>query len=540
MGHAHHGQRPAHPDCAGRDAAGNSTHVRAGRSERRQHELVPERHPGHRLRPADGDEVPSRRAAADRRAAGQDQGPSAAVHDARSRHRSCRSPTSDRRVCSRASSTSSSTPTSRPTTSITSSTRSVRRTATGCRASPPTPTLTGTVAGSEFVLYQDPEDANAEHHGGAIMFGNDGKIYFTTGEHFNAADAQSLNNPRGKIHRINPDGTVPTDNPFYDGTGPHCGLDLGVRAAQPVSRLLRRADRSHVRRRCRRQRSLRPRRKKSTSAHAAPTTAGPTSKATALRRAPARCTRMPHATAATTPRSPAASCTTAPANRFFRAAYEGSYFFGDYAQHWIKRLTLDATGNLTGVFNFEPADGSLFGPYGDIVYLTEGPDGSLYYLDLGYSDIGGTFGISKLRRIRYVCGRTNRRSRRPRPTRLRACAPDRQLLERGFGRPRRPTADVLLDFGDNTTSTAANPQHTYTHRGPVHRAAHCLGRRQHDAVRRRSRSASGSPPTATIMSPTDGSSSKRAMSSTSAAPAPTPTDGRFRPARSPGTSTSST
>ena len=48
-------------------------------------------------------------------------------------------------------------------------------------------TITGTVAGSETVLYQDPSDANAEHHGGAIMFGNDGKLYFTTGEHFHAA-----------------------------------------------------------------------------------------------------------------------------------------------------------------------------------------------------------------------------------------------------------------------------------------------------------------------------------------------------------------
>jgi glucose/arabinose dehydrogenase len=82
-------------------------------------------------------------------------------------------------------------------------------------------TNTGTVAGSEVVLYQDPENADAEHHGGAINFGNDGKLYFTTGEHFNPAEAQQLTNPRGKIHRINPDGTVPTDNPFYDGTGPN-------------------------------------------------------------------------------------------------------------------------------------------------------------------------------------------------------------------------------------------------------------------------------------------------------------------------------
>ncbi len=84
--------------------------------------------------------------------------------------------------------------------------------------------LTGTVAGSELVLYQDPQDttsASQSHHGGAIVFGNDGKLYFTTGDHFQGSPSQSLTNPRGKLHRINPDGTVPTDNPFYDGSGPN-------------------------------------------------------------------------------------------------------------------------------------------------------------------------------------------------------------------------------------------------------------------------------------------------------------------------------
>ena len=60
-----------------------------------------------------------------------------------------------------------------------------------------------------------------EHHGGAMNFGNDGKLYFTTGEHFQRAPSQDLTSPRGKILRINKDGTVPTDNPFYDGAGPN-------------------------------------------------------------------------------------------------------------------------------------------------------------------------------------------------------------------------------------------------------------------------------------------------------------------------------
>ena len=121
----------------------------------------------------------------------------------------------------------------------------------------------------------------------------------------------------------------------------------------------------------------------------------------------------------------------------FPSSYQGSYFFADYTQNWIKRLTFDANGNVTGVFNFEPADGSVDGPYGDIVYLTEGPDGALYYVDLGYSDISGTFGVSKIRRISFV------NSDLP-PVAAASATPDarpdpahRQLLQRRLLRSRR-------------------------------------------------------------------------------------------------------
>ena len=88
----------------------------------------------------------------------------------------------------------------------------------------------------------------------------------------------------------------------------------------------------------------------------------------------------------------------------FPSSYQGSFFFADYVQNWIKRLTFDANGNVTGVFNFEPLDGSVDGPYGDIVNLTEGPDGALYYVDIGFSDQndGQAYGLSKIRRISYV------------------------------------------------------------------------------------------------------------------------------------------
>ena len=83
-------------------------------------------------------------------------------------------------------------------------------------------TLTGTVAGSEFVLYQDPQDAERRAPWRRDRTSaTTASCYFTTGEHSTPRVAQTLTNPRGKIHRINPDGTVPTDNPFYDGAGPN-------------------------------------------------------------------------------------------------------------------------------------------------------------------------------------------------------------------------------------------------------------------------------------------------------------------------------
>ena len=103
---------------------------------------------------------------------------------------------------------------------------------------------------------QDTTSASQSHHGGAIAFGNDGKIYFTTGDHFQGSPSQSLTSPRGKIHRINPDGTVPTDNPFYDGNGPNVDSIWALGLRNPVPRLLRRTDRQAVHRRRRRQRQL--------------------------------------------------------------------------------------------------------------------------------------------------------------------------------------------------------------------------------------------------------------------------------------------
>ena len=146
---------------------------------------------------------------------------------------------------------------------------------------------------------------------------------------------------------------------------------------------------------------------------------------------------------------------------------QGSYFFGDYAQNWIKRLTFDANGNVSGVVNFEPADGTPDGPTGDVVYLTEGPDGALYYLDLGYSDTTGTSGISKIRRIRYL--QSNQAPIAMASSNPISGAPPLTVNFSSAGSvdPEGLPVTMSWDFGDNTISTAPNPSHTYTQPGSI-------------------------------------------------------------------------
>ena len=55
---------------------------------------------------------------------------------------------------------------------------------------------------------------NKYHNGGRLRFGPDGKLYAATGDGQNPDVAQDTNNLGGKVLRLNPDGTVPADNPF--------------------------------------------------------------------------------------------------------------------------------------------------------------------------------------------------------------------------------------------------------------------------------------------------------------------------------------
>jgi glucose/arabinose dehydrogenase len=69
----------------------------------------------------------------------------------------------------------------------------------------------------QVIFRAQPTYNGDKHYGSRLAFGPDGKLYVTLGERSDAVmrlQAQQLPSHMGKIVRLNPDGTVPSDNPF--------------------------------------------------------------------------------------------------------------------------------------------------------------------------------------------------------------------------------------------------------------------------------------------------------------------------------------
>lgn len=71
----------------------------------------------------------------------------------------------------------------------------------------------GSAAGTK-VLFRWAVSGATNHNGGRILFGPDGKLYVVTGDNAAPSTSQQRANLRGKVLRINPDGSTPGDNPF--------------------------------------------------------------------------------------------------------------------------------------------------------------------------------------------------------------------------------------------------------------------------------------------------------------------------------------
>src|SRR5882672_1360243 len=236
-------------------------------------------------------------------------------------------------------------------------------------------TASGDVAtpGSEFVLLNLNDLSSAgNHNGGAIHFGPDGKLYIAVGENANGSNSQTLSNLLGKMLRINSDGTIPTDNPFFNtATGVNRAIwALGLRnpftfAFKPGTTRMFINDVGQ-----------------STweeindgiagSNYGWPTTEGPTSDPNF---------RSPifwygHGSLSTEGCAITGGAFYNPTTVQFPSSYVGKYFFADYCNSWIR--VFDPSNNTAAGFA-----SSASNP----VDLKVTNDGSLYYLSIGLASV---------------------------------------------------------------------------------------------------------------------------------------------------------
>jgi len=223
------------------------------------------------------------------------------------------------------------------------------------------------VSGSEVVLMDLDNLSATNHNGGAIHFGPDGKLYAGVGENANSANAQTLSNRLGKILRINSDGSIPTDNPFYNtatganrsiwalglrnpftfgfqpGTGRMFINDVGENTWEEINDGI------------------------AGSNYGWPTCEGTCSPTNPNFRDPLF--QYGHGASSTTGCAILGAAFYNPPASQFPAIYIGKYFFGDLCSGWI-RLFDPSTGTASG---FATGISTL-------VDLQVGPDGCLYYL----------------------------------------------------------------------------------------------------------------------------------------------------------------
>lgn len=78
------------------------------------------------------------------------------------------------------------------------------------------------ITGLEVIFSQQPKVASTLHYGSRLVFDGNGHLFITTGERSDKrfrVQAQDLDSHLGKVIRINPNGSVPEDNPFVGEAG---------------------------------------------------------------------------------------------------------------------------------------------------------------------------------------------------------------------------------------------------------------------------------------------------------------------------------
>ncbi len=318
------------------------------------------------------------------------------------------------------------------------------------------------LANSETILLTIPNVAH-NHTVGTLRFGADGKLFMGHGDDstsgfadVHAFVAQDLTDLRGKILRLNEDGTAPGDNPFDDGTNSITSkvYAYGLRnpfrfTLHPVSgepyfgdvgwntwEELGRGRGKNFGWPCYEGVGPQPLYQTTFPSQCAPLTPSVVT---------APLLSYPH------PGTPPAAGAPITGNSvtggpFYTATlypelYRGNWFITDYVAGWIMRMVFDGAGNLTSTVPFATG---LSGP----VDMELGPDGLLYYVSIV---------TGQIKRIRYNG-----------PSAVATATPSSGLSplsvnfsSAGSSDPNSSPLTYLWDFGDGQTAPAPDPIHTY-------------------------------------------------------------------------------
>jgi glucose/arabinose dehydrogenase len=208
------------------------------------------------------------------------------------------------------------------------------------------------------------------HQGGNLRFGADGKLYIAVGDDRNGANSQSFANLFGKVLRINSDGSIPADNPFFGSTTGNNRAIWALGLRNPYSFAFSRFD------------GLRMlindvgedtweeiNRGVAGANYGWPETEGVTSDP----RFRSPILAYAHGFDSTTLGcAVTAGAFYEPATQQFPSKYSGSYFYADFCSGWIRSMNVsDLSTELFSYYAYYPVD------------IKIASDGTLYYLERG-------------------------------------------------------------------------------------------------------------------------------------------------------------
>ena len=300
------------------------------------------------------------------------------------------------------------------------------------------------VVGPPKVLIESTQLANNFHHGGELAFDPDGKyLYWSVGENTNGPNAQDLTNIHGKVLRINPDGTVPSDNPFvgekdavgyiyafgfrnpfrftFTPTGQLLVADVGEADWEEVNLV------------------------EAGGNYGWPGEEGACTDCATVNPIYQYHHSGPPANTGSITAIAVYDGDTFPDN------YQNTVFIADYSLGWIKTLKFDK--DYTSLISSQ----TFWGNAGATVKLNQGPDGNLYQLTIYPGELSVISPSGGNRAPTAVIGAT--------PTNTADKTLDVNFTAGNSTDPDGDDLTYLWNFGDGTTSTEKNPTRTFTTAG---------------------------------------------------------------------------